>query len=57
MKEVKVGDFVEVDFGTGRTTGEVIKVNVKTIWVKILWAGKNIEIKRHLEKHGIVILD
>ena len=35
MKEVKVGDFVEVDFGTGRTTGEVIKVNVKTIWVKI----------------------
>ena len=56
-EKIVVGDFVEVDFRDYRTTGEVLKVNDFTIRVKIRWAGKALEIKRHIIKHRVVLAD
>lgn len=46
----------EFDIGTGRSTGEILKVNEKTIIVRVNRAGKTIKIKRHIEKHRVAFL-
>ena len=53
MEEIKKGDTVEFIFRDGKSVGEVTKVNDKTLQVKILWAGKNIVVKRHVVKHEV----
>jgi len=50
----KLAEFI---LGTGRTTGEVIKVNDRTIIVRCNRAGKTIKVKRHIEKHKVKFLE
>ena len=48
---------VEFILGTGRTIGEVIKVNDCTVIVRCNRAGKSIKVKRHIEKHQVKFLE
>ena len=43
----------EFDIGLGRSEGEVIKINDRTVIVRCNRAGKTITIKRHIEKHNV----
>ena len=45
----------QFDLGLGRGEGEIQRINQKTIVVKVRRAGKSKVIKRHIEKHRVVI--
>jgi len=45
----------QFDIGLGRGEGEVQRINQKTVVVKVRRAGKTKIIKRHIEKHRVVI--
>lgn len=51
---MKEGDRVEFELGIGYDQGEVVKVNGKTVVVRLA-NGKTI--KRHIEKHGVICLN
>lgn len=46
----------EFNFGTGRSQGEIIKENDRTVIVQLRRSGKTVKIKRHKEKHAVVIV-
>ena len=48
---------VSFDIGMGRSEGEVVKENDKTVVVRTNRAGKTIRIKRHKEKHRVEAVD
>jgi len=48
---------VEFILGTGKATGELIRVNERTIIARCNRAGKTIKIKRHIEKHQVKFLE
>jgi hypothetical protein len=45
----------EFDIGLRRGEGEIQRINQKTIVVKMRRGGKSKIIKRHIEKHRVVI--
>jgi len=45
----------EFDIGLTRGEGEIQRVNEKTVVVKMRRGGKTRIIKRHIEKHRVVI--
>lgn len=47
----------EFDIGLGRSEGEVIKENDKTIIVRLRRAGNTAAVKRHIDKHNVVIIE
>ena len=47
----------EFDIGLGRGEGELVQVNEKTVIVKLRRGGKTKNIKRHIEKHRVIILE
>jgi len=52
---MKVEKTAEFDFRGNRYSGEVVKENEHTVWVKVRAGGKTFDIKRHREKHGVVV--
>ena len=47
----------EFNIGMGRSQGEVIKENGRTVIVQLRRSGKTVKIKRHKEKHNVIIVD
>ena len=45
----------EFDIGLGRGEGEIQRINDRTVVVKMRRGGKTKIIKRHIEKHRVVI--
>jgi len=45
----------EFDIGLGRGEGEIQRINQRTVVVKMRRGGKTKIIKRHIEKHRVVI--
>lgn len=45
---MKVGDQIRVMVGTSYQVAEIVKMNDKTVWVRL---NNGATIKRHLEKH------
>jgi hypothetical protein len=48
---------VSFDIGMGRSEGEVVKDNDKTVIVRTNRASKTIQIKRHKEKHRVEVVE
>jgi hypothetical protein len=46
----------EFDIGIGRSEGEIIKENDKTVIVRLRRGGKTVQVKRHIEKHRVVVV-
>jgi hypothetical protein len=47
---MQLGETVVIRLGVGTKVGEIIKINEKTIWVKL--PDGNI-VRRHIEKHVV----
>lgn len=47
----------EFDIGISRGEGEVVRVNDKTVVVKLRRGGKTKQIKRHIDKHRVTWWD
>jgi len=55
---MKVGNKVYFDIGNHRRLGYIIKINKKTVQVKMMLGAKTkVNIKRHIYKHGVVYYD
>ena len=48
---------VGFDFKLGRAEGDVVRDNGKTVIVRFVNNGKEIEIKRHKEKHRVEVIE
>ena len=51
-----MAQLAEFNIGMGRSVGEILKFNERTIIVRVNRAGKTIRIKRHILKHRVKLV-